>query len=164
MCVCVFERLKPLESESCRFGGMHPSRSLHLSVASLGSTLDQPAQGEVIDDVLDPLDVVLYGVGPLAQDVVLEVEQLEAGKEVPDEGADDGGELKVAEGDGVCGEAGEVRGQLGEGEEVLLEGEVEGVPVLEVGRDAEDDAELVEGEEAAEGGGLRLVSLSAFST
>lgn len=42
------------------------------------------------------------------------------------------GEVEVLEGDGVGGEAGELVGELGEGGEVLLEGDVEGVGVLEV--------------------------------
>ena len=71
----------------------------------------------------------------LADDVVLEVEQLEAGEEVLDEGADGEGQLEVAEGDGVCGEAGEVLGEVDEGEEVLFYGDVEGVAVFEVGGD-----------------------------
>lgn len=45
------------------------------------------------------------------------------------------GEVEVLEGDGVGGEAGELVGQLGEGGEVLLKGDVEGVGVLEVDGD-----------------------------
>lgn len=107
---------------------------LHLSIRSprgLGP-LDEAPEAQVVDDVLDPLDVVLYAVGALADDVVFEVEQLEAGEEVLDEGADGEGQLEVAEGDCVCGEAGEVRGEVGEGEEVFFYGEVEGVAGFEV--------------------------------
>lgn len=125
------------------FGCSPLLRCLHLSIAALRRPLDQPPKGKVVHYVLDPLDIVLDGVGPLPQDVVLEVEELEAGEQVLDEGADDERQLEVAERDGVGGEAGQLLGQLGEGEEVLLEGEVEGVAVLEVGRDAEDGAKLV---------------------
>lgn len=45
------------------------------------------------------------------------------------------GEVEVLEGDRVGGEAGELVGELGEGGEVLLEGDVEGVSVLEVNGD-----------------------------
>lgn len=110
--------------------------SLHLGIRTGGArSLDEAPQTQVVDDVLDPLDVVLYAVGALADDVVLEVEQLEAGEEVLCEGADDEGQLEVAEGDCVCGEAGEVRGEVCEGEEVFFYGEVEGVAGFEVCRD-----------------------------
>lgn len=57
---------------------------------------------------------------------------MESGKEVLDKGADGEGQLEVAEGDCVCGEAGEVLGEVDEGEEVFFYGEVEGVAVFEV--------------------------------
>lgn len=125
---------------------------LHLSIP-LARSLDQAAQAQVVDDILDPLDVVLDGVGPLAKDVVLEVKELEPGEEVLDEGADSERQLKVAHGHGVGGEAGQLVSDVGEGEEVLLEGDVEGVAVLEVGGHLEYGPDLLEGEEAAQGGG-----------
>lgn len=107
------------------------SSRLHLGIASRWS-LDQAPKAQVVDDVLDPLDLVLDTVGALADNVVFEVEQLEASKEVLDEGADGEGQLEVAEGDCVCGEAGEVLGEVDEGEEVFFYGEVECVAVFEV--------------------------------
>lgn len=107
------------------------SSRLHLSIASRRS-LDQAPQAQIVNDVLDPLDLVLYAIGALADNVVFEVEQLKAGKEVLDKGADGEGQLEVAEGDCVCGEAGEILGEVDEGEEVFLYGEVEGVAVFEV--------------------------------
>lgn len=107
------------------------SGRLHLGVASRGS-LDQAPEAQIVHNILDPLNLVLYAVSALADDVVFEVEQLEAGEEVLDEGADGEGKLEVAEGDGVCGEAGEVLGEIDEGEEVFFYGEVEGVAVFEV--------------------------------
>lgn len=106
---------------------------LHVGVGG-GGPGDEAPEAEVVDDILDPLDVVLDGIGALAENVVFEVEQLEAGEDVLDKGADDHGQVKVAVGDGVCGEARQVLRQVGEGEEILLDGEVEGVAVLEVGR------------------------------
>lgn len=107
------------------------SSRLHLGIASRGS-LDQTPEAQIVHNVLDPLDLVLYAVSALADDVILEVEQLEAGEEVLDEGADGEGKLEVAEGDGVCGEAGEVLGEVNKGEEIFFYGEVEGVAVFEV--------------------------------
>lgn len=118
--------------------------SSHLRI-TLPSPLNQSSQTQIIDDILDPLDIILDGIGPLPQDVVLEVEQLEAGKQVLDEGADGQRQLKVAEGDGVGGQAGELRRHLGQREEVLLDGDVEGVAVLEVGGHGEERADLLEG-------------------
>lgn len=106
-------------------------------------SLDQPSERKVIHNVLDPLHVILDSVSPLPQDVVLEVQQLEPGEEVLDKGADDEGQVEIAEGDGVGGQAGEFLGELGEGEEILLEGEVEGVAVFDVSGDAEDGTDLV---------------------
>lgn len=45
------------------------------------------------------------------------------------------GQIEVLEGDGVGGEAGELVGELREGGEVLLQGDVEGVDVFEVDGD-----------------------------
>lgn len=107
------------------------SSRLHLGIAGRRS-LDQAPEAQIVHDVLDPLDLVLYAVGALANNVVFEVEQLKAGKEVLDKGADGEGQLEVAEGDCVCGEAGEVLGEVDEGEEVFFYGEVEGVAAFEV--------------------------------
>lgn len=111
-----------------------PLLLLHLGVdgALLARPFDEPAQGEIVEDVLNALDVVLDGVGALAQNVVLEVEQLEARKEVLDKGADGQGQVKVAEGDGVGGQARQVLRQVDDGQEVLFYGDVEGITVLEV--------------------------------
>ena len=45
------------------------------------------------------------------------------------------GQVEVLEGDGVGGEASELVGELGEGGEVLLQGDVEGVGVFDVDGD-----------------------------
>ena len=82
---------------------------LHLRVR-LARSLDQSAQAQIVDDILDPLDVVLDSIGTLAQDIVLEIEYLEASEEVLDEGADHEGQVEVSEGDGVGGQAREVLG------------------------------------------------------
>jgi hypothetical protein len=118
----------------------------------------QASQAEVVHHVLDFLDAVLDAVAALAQTVVLEVQDLEAGKDVFDELGDLRWPAVVAEGDGVAGETGlwsmlvklvdgKRRGRGGnsvayqfvdegdEGLEVLFDGQVEGVAVFEVGRD-----------------------------
>jgi hypothetical protein len=76
-------------------------------------------------------------------------------------------------GNSVGSQTGELVGQVRQREEVLLDGEVEGVTVLEVCRDCEtsacaqdgrgdgyrtleDSADLLEGEEAAERSSLRV--------
>lgn len=74
----------------------------HLSIV-LGQ---QIPQRQVIHHVLDVLDAVLEAVAPAAQDVVLEVEDLEAGEDVLDELVDEQWALVVAERDGVAREAG----------------------------------------------------------
>lgn len=96
---------------------------------------NQAAKREIVDNVLHALHVILYSVDALAEDVVLEVQQLEPGEEVLDETADLDREGEVAQRDRVGGQAGELARHVGEGEEVLLDGEVEGVTVLEVNRD-----------------------------
>lgn len=121
---------------------------LHLGIGRTRSRHQTP-QAQVVDDILDSLDVVLYGICPLSENVVLEVEQLESRKQVLEEGAHGEGQGEIAEGDGVGGEAAELLGEVGEGEEVLLNGDVEGVAVLEVDGHAKDGADLLEGEEVA---------------
>lgn len=79
--------------------------------------------------------MILDTVDALTQKVIFEVEDLEAGEDVLDKSGDADGEVRVAEGDGVGGETAEFLGQIDEGEEVLLDGEVEGVAVLEVDGD-----------------------------
>lgn len=109
--------------------------SLHLRIPRRARPLNQAPKAQIIHNVLNPLDLVLYAVCALANNIVLEVEQLEPRKEVLDEGADGEGELEVPQGDGVCGEAGEVLGEVDEGEEVFFDGDVEGVAVFEVSWD-----------------------------
>ena len=66
----------------------------------------QTADAEIVDDLLDLLHVVLERVELLAQVVVLQVEEAEAGEEVVEEGGDGQGALVVAVGHAVHGEAG----------------------------------------------------------
>lgn len=96
---------------------------------------DEPADGEVVDDILRLPHVVLDSVDPLPQRVVLEVQQLEASVHVPNKAGDAHGQLVVAQGDGVSGQTAELLGDVGQGEEVLLDGDVEGIFVLEVDGD-----------------------------
>lgn len=103
---------------------------LHLRVGP--GSRHEPPQAQIIHDILDSLDVVLDRVAALPQNVVLEVEQLEAGKQVLDKGRNGQRQGKVAVRDGVGGEARQVLREVRQGEEVLLDGEVEGVAVLEV--------------------------------
>ena len=76
--------------------------------------------------------MVFDAVDAFAEEVVLEVEDLEAGEDVLDEGGDAQGEIWVAQRDCVGGQAAEFLGEIDEGEEVFLNGDVEGIAVLEV--------------------------------
>src|SRR5437868_2267984 len=69
---------------------------------------EQVPKREVINNILHLLDGVLDRVDSFAQNVVLEVEHLEAGVEVLDEGADPHGQLRVAEGHRVHSQAAEL--------------------------------------------------------
>ncbi len=60
---------------------------------------------------------------------------METGEDVLDKGGDAEREIWVAECDGVGGQAAEFLGEIDEGEEVFLDGDVEGVAVLEVDGD-----------------------------
>jgi hypothetical protein len=90
----------------------HSSRTRHLgiSLTTLPRPLDQPSQTQIIDDILNPLDIILDRISTLPEDIVLEVQQLEAGEEVLYERTDDEWKGEVAEGDAVGGQAGEVTG------------------------------------------------------
>lgn len=108
--------------------------SLHFRVP-LALPLDQTPQAQIIHHIFHTLDVVLDGIRPLAQNIILQVQQLEPAKQVLDECADGHRQLEVPEGHGVGGQARKLRGQVGERQEVLLDGDVEGVTVFEVGGD-----------------------------
>lgn len=97
---------------------------------SLGA--NHSPQTQIVDDVFYALDVVLDAIDALAEQVVFEIEDLEASKDVLDEVGDEYRKVRVAEGDGVGGEAGELLGEVDEGEKILFYGKVEGVAGLEV--------------------------------
>lgn len=107
---------------------------LHLCIASLRVPLHQPPQTQIIYHILHPLDIVLDRIRPLAKYIILQVQQLETREQILDEGGYGEGQVEVAEGDGVGGQTGELRGHVGEGEEVLLESQVKGVLVFDIHR------------------------------
>lgn len=76
--------------------------------------------------------MILDGVDALPHDVVLEVEQLEAREQVLDEAADAHRQRHVAHRHRVHGEPAELLGNIGEREQILFDGDVEGVSVLEI--------------------------------
>jgi len=110
--------------------------SSHLCV-TLACLLDEPTKAQIVDNILNPLDVILDGIGSLAEDVVLEVEKLEPSKEILDEPADNERKLKISVGNSVGSQTGQLVGEVRQRQEVLLDGEVESVTVLEVCRDCE---------------------------
>ena len=129
--------------------------------------LHEAPQTQIVDHVLNPLDIILDSIGTLAQNIVLEVEDLEPGEQVLDKRANNERHVKVTEGNGVGGQARQILRQVGEGEEIFLNGDVEGVIVLEVRGDCEiisnvhfdeegrfgtfkDRANVIKGEKAAE--------------
>ena len=75
--------------------------------------------------VLDPVD-------PSAQGVVLQVQQLEAREQILDEPADPEGEVDVAHRHRVHREAAKLLGDIGHSQQVLLDGDVEGISILDV--------------------------------
>lgn len=76
---------------------------------------NQIPQREIIDHVLDLLDRVLHRVDPLAQNVILEVQQLEARVNILDEVADLDGKLVVSQCYRVDGQPGKLVRQTGDG-------------------------------------------------
>lgn len=78
--------------------------AMNLRLSSL--LRNQVAQREIIDDILDILHPVLESIAPPAQDVVLQVKDLEACEDVLDELVDEDGSLIVPESDGIARKAG----------------------------------------------------------
>lgn len=76
--------------------------------------------------------MVFDSVYPLAQNVVLEVEQLETGVDVLDKAADLNSELIVAQCDRVDGQPGQLVRQGRDRQQVLLDGDMEGIAVFQV--------------------------------
>lgn len=52
------------------------------------SLWNQIPQGQIIDDILDLLDIVLDAIAPPSQRIILQVQDLEAGVDILDELAD----------------------------------------------------------------------------
>lgn len=108
---------------------------LSIRVILRGVGRDELAQREVVDNVLYLLHVVLDGVDPLAKNVVLQVEQLEAGVEILDKLGDLHSQLIITESDRVGGETAQLIGELGGSQQILLDGYVKAVSVLHIDRD-----------------------------
>jgi hypothetical protein len=96
---------------------------------------DQIPQRQIVHHILDLLDGILDGIHPLPQDVVLEVEHLEPGMQVLDEPANLHRHGGVAQRHRVNSQAAEVVDDGNQPQQVLLDGDVEGITVLEVDRD-----------------------------
>lgn len=85
----------------------------------------EAAYGQVVHHLLDLLHVVLERVEALPQRVVLEIQQPEAGAHLADEPGDLDGAPVVAAGDGIDGEPRQLRAQLQQPHQVVLEVQVE---------------------------------------
>jgi hypothetical protein len=96
---------------------------------------NQVPKRQVVDNILHLLDVILDAVDLPAYDVVLQVQQLEPGEQVLDELADANRKFDISQGDRVHGQAAELLGEVGHGENVFLNGNVKGVSVFEVDGD-----------------------------
>lgn len=101
--------------------------------------------------------MILDSVHTLAHNVILKVQQLEAREKVLYELADLQCQRHVAHGDRVHGEPAELIGDIGERQQILFDGDVEGVAVLDVDGHSQNLADLLDREEATEfaGAGLR---------
>lgn len=88
---------------------------------------DQIPQRQVVHYILGLLDGVLDRVDPLAENIVFEVEDLEAGVQILDEAADLNGQGRVAQRDAVHRQAAEVVDHADQPEEVILDGDVKHV-------------------------------------
>lgn len=108
----------------------------HLCVTLTG-LLNEPTQAQIVDNILNSLDVILDSIGSLAEDVILEVEKLEPGKKILDEPANNERKFKVSVGNSVGSQTGQLVGEVCQRQQVLLDGEVEGVTILEVCRNCE---------------------------
>lgn len=106
-----------------------PSSYFFLAISSLWH---QAPQGQIVNHILDLLDLIFNAITPPPQRVILEVQQLEAGKQVLDELADSKRACEVAQRDRVGRKTRELLDQADEGVQVLLNGDMEGVLDLEV--------------------------------
>lgn len=76
--------------------------------------------------------MVLDTINTLAKVVVLQVQKLEAGMDVLDEGADKDRQLAIAESHSVDGQAAQLVGKVSNGEQILLGREVEDIAIFDV--------------------------------
>lgn len=110
--------------------------ALHLSrTRSFARRRNQLPHSKIVNNLLRLLDSVFDAVDALAQRIVLEVEQEEASEELLDERLDLDSLVKILECNAVGRETAELVAEHGEGGEVLFDGDMEGVPILEIYRD-----------------------------
>lgn len=105
--------------------------ALHLFITTAWAS-DEASETQVVNHVFYPFNVIFDSISAFAQNIVLEVEKLESGKEVFEEGADGHGKLKVAEGYCIGGEAAEFLSKVCERQEVLLNSEMESITILQI--------------------------------
>lgn len=91
-------------------------------------------QGKVIHDILNLLHAVLDTIAAAPQGVVLQIQDLEAGVHVLNELTDLEGPLIIAQGNRVDGQSRKLFYERDQGLEVLLNGDMECVLVLEINR------------------------------
>jgi hypothetical protein len=109
----------------------------------------QTPQAEVVNHILNLLDLVLDAIAALPQRIVLQVKNLEPSMHVLDELGNLHRPPVVAESDRVPGQARQLVEQRDQRLQVLLDGEVESVAVLEVGGHAEHARDVVERQQLA---------------
>jgi hypothetical protein len=109
----------------------------------------QTSQAEIVDHILDLLDLVLDTIAPLPQRIVLQVQDLESSVHILDELGNLHRPPVVAESDRVPGQTRQLVEQRDQGLQVLLDGEVESVAVLEVGGHAEHARHVFERQQLA---------------
>lgn len=91
----------------------------------------QTAQTHVVDDLLDLLHIVLERIEALAQAVVLQVQQPEAGVQIGDKVRDVQRPPEVAERHRVGGEARQLGDQLQQPHQVVLDVQMEAVRLVD---------------------------------
>ena len=125
---------------------MGACRREHSSLLLLG---EQAPQAEIVNHILNLLDLVLDAIATLAQRVVLQVQDLEPSVHLLDELGNLHRPPVITESDRIPRETRQLVQQRDQALQVLFDGEVESVAVLEVRRHGQDAAHIVERQKLA---------------
>lgn len=128
---------------------IHPNNPLKSTTLLLRQ---QPPQTKIINHILDLLNLILNPIAPLPERIILEIQNLKPGMHILDKPRNLYRPSIIPQRDRIPGQPRQLIQQRNQTLQVLLDGEVEGIAILEIHGHAEEFSHLLESEELAAGG------------